>query len=151
MTESCDVSPGDLIAYRAGDLPPARMAAAGAHLASCPACRERLADFDEVDRLVRAADPQMYGDAQAGQAAVVAAVRRELGRRVRPDWWRVLLVAIPLKLGLFVVVRRSRDGSPAQLAAGASIAAATVLAVRQLLARILAAGPHTPGQGCPRR
>ena len=151
MTESCDVSPGELIAYRAGDLPPARMAAAEAHLAGCPACRERLAGFDEVDRLMRAADPQMYGDAHAGQAAVVAGVRRELGRRVRPDWWRVLLVVLPLKLGLFVVARRARDGSPAQLAAGASIAAATVLAVRQLLARVPAAGPRAPEQGCPRR
>ena len=135
MTASCDVSPGELIAYQARDLSTGRMAALEAHLAGCATCGDRLAGFAEVDRLVRAVDPQMYRDGHAGQAAAIAAVRRELGRRVRPGWWRVLLVALPLKLGLLVVARRARDGSPAQLATGAAIGAATVLAVRQMLAR----------------
>lgn len=141
MTASCDTSPGELIAYQARDLSPERMATLEAHLAGCATCRDHLAGFAEVDRLVRAADPLMYRDGHAGQAAAIAAVRRELGRRVRPGWWRVLLVALPLKLGLLLVARRTRNGSPAQLATGAAIGAATVLAVRQMLARVQGTTP----------
>jgi len=57
----------------------------------------------------------------------------------------------PAQEAPIVVVRRARDGIPAQLAAGASIAAATVLAVRQLLARVPVAGPQAPELGSPRR
>ena len=45
MISSCDLAASELVAYRAGDLPLARMAAAEAHLAGCPACRERQASM----------------------------------------------------------------------------------------------------------
>ena len=47
------LSDGELVAWDDGSLREERQARVEAHLAACPACRVRLAGFQEVERLLR--------------------------------------------------------------------------------------------------
>lgn len=101
MTPMCDLPTEDLVAYADGELPAPRREFVAAHLRDCPACRQRLADFREVDRLLRAASPPL--DDPAGRAALRARLAVEATRHSRPPRSRRVLVAVPLLLALLIV------------------------------------------------
>ena len=82
MARSKHVSDADLVAYEDNDpADAARVARIAAHLVACPACRQRLADFAEVGRLLRERYP--LKDDPAARAAILARIAEERERRAR--------------------------------------------------------------------
>lgn len=65
---TCDITPENLAAYADGDLPADRLDEIRRHLATCPACRQRLDALARADALLAAA-----GRAQPPTHALLAA------------------------------------------------------------------------------
>jgi hypothetical protein len=101
MTPACDLPGEDLVAYSDDELEAPQRALVAAHLQGCPTCRRRLAAFQQVDRLLRAASPPL--DDPAGRAALVARLEREAGRRARPPRHRQLLAAALVLLAVIAI------------------------------------------------
>lgn len=97
-TQPCTLPAEDLIAYADGYLGGGRRELVEAHLAACAHCQERLAAFDEVDRLLQEGTP-LTGDPNG--RAIVRARLAQAGRRTPP---RGLLAAPVLFLLLLLVV-----------------------------------------------
>lgn len=121
-----EVSLREVLAYAEGDLPPARQAAVGAHIAGCAYCRDRLAEVPEFDRML-ATEGETDGATPAapptsGQLRLIAEVYRRARRQVRADRLWVLGVAAPLKLALLRTAFRTRE-TPARPAHGRDIRA----------------------------
>jgi len=124
-----EVSLREALAYAEDDLPPARQAAVGAHVAGCAYCRDRLAEVPEFDRML-ATEVETDGAAAPppptpGQLRLIAEVYRRARRQVRADRLWVLGVAAPLKLALLRTAFRSREAPGRRLTAGASALALT--------------------------
>lgn len=79
----------DLVAVQGGYLTGRRRERVECHLATCVHCRQRLADYREVDRLVRR-QPRLAVD-PAKKAALFARLREESARPARPWFWRPFL------------------------------------------------------------
>ncbi len=120
-----EVSLREALAYAEGDLPPARQAAVGAHVAGCAYCRDRLAEVPEFDRMLAAEVETDGAPPPPGQLRLIAEVYRRARRQVRADWLWVLGVAAPLKLALLRTAFRSRETPGRRLTAGASALALT--------------------------
>ena len=60
MRPSCDLPATDLVAYADGALHAARKEIVEAHLEVCPSCRQRMAAFKAVDRLLQAHTPLIH-------------------------------------------------------------------------------------------
>ena len=95
-----------LSAYLDGELPPAEMSAVGAHVAACPECAARLAEFaavDEAAAALAATAPSGYFEALPGRMRARVEPRRSGARRL-PAWtWAaaaalLLAVVTPLTL-----------------------------------------------------
>jgi anti-sigma factor RsiW len=68
-----------LSAYLDGELPPAEMSAVGAHVAACPECAARLAEFaavDEAAAALAATAPSGYFEALPGRMRARVEPRR---------------------------------------------------------------------------
>lgn len=74
MADPCRLDPGMLVAYRDGTLPVGRREIVEAHLIACHHCQERLAIFDDVDRMIQT---------QAAPPAFPKLRREELHARLR--------------------------------------------------------------------
>ena len=124
----------DLGAYLRGDLPIDRLHGTAAHLAACERCRERLLECAALDRLLRVASAEPSPSSRERSFVPADRLRRELRRDTLRRRLRALRWALPLKLALFLVLRRAARGSPLQLASGLGIAVVTAAALRQLVA-----------------
>lgn len=77
-----NISDDELSRWHDDDLAPARMALIRTHVATCPACRERLAAFEEIGARLRALKPppldfaRLMADVQAAAAASSTPVQR---------------------------------------------------------------------------
>jgi Putative zinc-finger len=95
-----------LSAYLDGELPPEEMSAVAAHVAACPECAARLAEFaavDEAAAALAATAPSGYFEALPGRMRTRLEPRRSTARRL-PAWtWAaaaalLLAVVTPLTL-----------------------------------------------------
>jgi ribonuclease E len=95
-----------LSAYLDGELPPEQMSAVAAHVAACPECAARLAEFaavDEAAAALAATAPSGYFEALPGRMRARVEPRRSGARRL-PAWtWAaaaalLLAVVTPLTL-----------------------------------------------------
>ncbi len=77
-TMPCNVTYEQLAALDAGDLPPDQHPVLGQHIASCDACRRRLASLRRVDAALRNLP------AQQPPAETILAARRLLSEETRP-------------------------------------------------------------------
>ncbi len=106
----CDVGDEDLVAYLEEDLRGAHREWVEAHLAACPHCGERLAQFAAADALLRAPSPftdeahaeavlRARWEAMAPHLTMPMQPRWRVGsRRWQPRWPRALVVALGLKV-----------------------------------------------------
>ncbi len=113
---TCDVAEEDLVAYLEEDLRGARREWVEAHLAACPHCGARLAQFAAVDALLRA--PAPFTDEAHAEAALQARWEamaphltmpmqprwRGWSRRWQPRWPRALVVALGLKVVVLALI-----------------------------------------------
>lgn len=98
---ACEITDGDLIAYADGELREGRREHVEAHLAACPICRRQLADFREVDRILREEPP--WGGEPIGKAALLARLAGQTRRPRRAHRSRQIgVVAVVLLLALAV-------------------------------------------------
>jgi len=88
--QPCTLPAEDLIAYADGYLGGGRRELVEAHLATCPHCQERMAAFDEVDRLLQQGTP--LTDDPNGRAMVRTRLEMEINRSGRTP----RLLAVPL-------------------------------------------------------
>jgi anti-sigma factor RsiW len=92
----CDIDPEELSAFVDGEVTPARAAALGAHVATCPSCRADLERAKHADDAIRAGGPE----------ASLAPLRADLLRRTRPlrvrSRLRVLLPAAAIAAAFVV-------------------------------------------------
>src|SRR5215211_1118077 len=94
MIPACDLPPEDLVAYADGGLHAARKELVDAHLEACPDCRQRMAAFTAVDRLLQARTPLIHDRAQ--QQALVTRIEQVAGRRRPPPitLWMAIVVCV---------------------------------------------------------
>ena len=128
------IAADELGTYLQGGLPLDRLQAAAAHLSGCERCRGRLLECAAIDRLLRvvSVEPSPHPPEQAFVPS--ARLRRELRRDMLRHRLRALRWALPLKLALFLVLRRAPRGGPLRLLSGLSIVATSAVALRQLIA-----------------
>lgn len=79
MTSRCRVRPEELVAWLDETLPSGRREIVAAHLAACRHCQERLATFQEVDRIIK--DQAITVDVSMQRRADLRARLHEADRR----------------------------------------------------------------------
>ena len=107
MIPACDLPPEDLVAYADGALHAARKELVAAHLQVCPDCRQRMAEFTAVDRLLQAHTPLIHDRAQ--QQALVVRIEQVAGRQRRPPstlWMAIVVCVLVLLLVMLPPITR---------------------------------------------
>lgn len=87
--QHCDLANEHIIFYALDDLRGARREYVEAHIAGCPDCQRRLAEFQEVKRLLREAGST--ADDAAHRAAIKQDIRQRARTRRRHGGWRALV------------------------------------------------------------
>jgi hypothetical protein len=100
----CPIPETELLAYRDGELEPARQAAVSDHIAACPACQQRLAQAALVTDILATGSPLR------DQPVARAAIHDRLAAAPAPWWQRhaVLGAALPVAILLLAVIGVNR-------------------------------------------
>jgi hypothetical protein len=109
-SQPCTLPAEDLIAYADGYLSGGRRELVEAHLVACPHCRERLAAFRDVDRLLQEGTP--LSDDPEGRAEI----RTRLERADRPRRPVSRLLAAPVLVALLALVLFAGPGAVTEAA-----------------------------------
>lgn len=84
-SSSCQVDDTELLAYRDGELAPARRSTLAAHVEGCPSCQARLMEAARLTETLRLSSPER------DQPVARAAIHRRIAGE-RTTWWRQRVV-----------------------------------------------------------